>query len=103
MTNTLEYPAVRHCSIARAAEDLDDVFRLRYLCYQRRGAVADRADRRFRDYFDDLPNQFGYLVRDEEEQALVPVRIAVIRPDMGWLESPAGRVFGDHPAFPPMA
>ena len=103
MTNTLNYPAVRHCSVARTPTDLDDVFRLRYLCYQRRGAIADRADRRFRDSFDDLPNHFSYLVRDEEEEALATVRISVIRPDMGWLESPAGRVFGDHPAFQAMA
>jgi len=103
MTNTLDYPAVRRCSIARTAEDLDDVFPLRYLCYQRRGAIADRADRRFRDSFDDLPNQFSYLVRDEAEQAVSTVLISVIRPDMGWIESPAGRVFSDHPAFQAVA
>jgi hypothetical protein len=81
MTNSLDYPAVRRGAVARPAADLDDVFRLRYLCYQCRGAIAEREDRRFRDSFDDLPNQFSYLVRDQNEEALATVRISVIRPD----------------------
>lgn len=103
MTNATTSPAIKRCSLARAANDLDDVFRLRYLCYQRRGAIAERDDKRFRDSFDDLPNHFSYLVRDEEDQALATVRISVVRPDLGWVESPSARVFGDHPAFQAMA
>ncbi|MFN0103606.1 MAG: N-acyl amino acid synthase FeeM domain-containing protein [Bryobacteraceae bacterium] len=103
MTNTLEFPDVLRCSLARAAEDMDDVFRLRYMCYRRRGAIADRADGRFSDSFDDLPNQFSFLMRDGEREPLATVRLSVLRPDLGWTESPAERVFGDHPAFQEMA
>jgi len=103
MTNTIEYPAVRQCFLARTADEMGDVFRLRYQCYHRRDAISERPDHRFRDSFDDLENQFSYLVRDSEEEALATVRISVVRADLGWIESPAQRVFGDHPAFQAMA
>jgi hypothetical protein len=82
---------------------MDDVFRLRYLCYQRRGAIGERADERFQDSFDALPNQFSFLVREAEAEPLATVRISVVRPDLGWTDSPAERVFGDHPAFQALA
>ena len=99
MEDTLTYPDSLRCQIARSAADMDDVFRLRYLCYQRRGAIAESSARRFRDSFDELPNQFSFLVRGVEAEPLATVRISVVRPDLGWTESPAQRVFGDHPAF----
>lgn len=103
MTNLLNSTNSVRCTLARSAADLDDVFQLRYFCYHRRGSIADREDRRFRDSFDDLPNQFSYLVRSEANTALATVRISVVRPDLGWTESPAMRVYGDHPAFQMMA
>ncbi|MEO6760316.1 MAG: hypothetical protein ABIO24_12735 [Saprospiraceae bacterium] len=56
MTNSLDCPAAARCAIAQTPDELDAVFQLRYLCYQRRGAIAEREDQRFRDSFDDLPN-----------------------------------------------
>lgn len=103
MTNKLEYPVVRGCFLARTTEDLDDVFRLRYLCYRRRGAIPERAVGQFRDSFDGLPNQFSYLIRDSAEEPLATIRVSVVRKDLGWTESPAERVFGDHAAFQLMA
>jgi hypothetical protein len=82
---------------------MDDVFRLRYLCYQRRGAIGERADGRFLDSFDEMPNQFSFLVREAGAEPLATVRISVVRPDLGWTDSPAERVFGDHPAFQALA
>jgi hypothetical protein len=92
-----------HCTLARSSEDLDAVFRLRYLCYHRRGAIEERTDTRFRDALDDAPNQFSFLVRDAATLPLATVRISVVRPDLGWTISPAEKVFGDHPAFQAMA
>lgn len=103
MENNLAYPDGLRCGIATTPVEMDDVFRLRYLCYQRRGAISERADQRFQDSFDGLPNQFSFLVRDEAAEPLATVRISVIRPDLGWSESPAELVFGDHPAFRALA
>ncbi|MBL8237107.1 MAG: hypothetical protein JNM66_06800 [Bryobacterales bacterium] len=96
-------PLPLQCSIARTSADLEAVFRLRYLCYHRRGAIEARTDSRFRDALDDAPNQFSFLVRDTEAEPLATVRISVVRPDLGWTISPAEKVFGDHPAFQSMA
>ncbi|MEO6760317.1 MAG: hypothetical protein ABIO24_12740 [Saprospiraceae bacterium] len=43
------------------------------------------------------------MARDPDDEPLATLRISVIRPDLGWLESPGRRVFGDHPAFRTMA
>lgn len=99
MTATREYTTPLQCSLARSPEDMEEVFRLRYLCYRRREAIPERPDGRFHDSFDSLPNQFSFLVRDPGLTPLASVRISIIRPDLGWSESPAERVFGDHPAF----
>lgn len=85
------------CRQAYTAEEMDEVFRLRYLCYHAKGAIAARADQRFCDPYDDLPNQFSFLLRGEETAG--SVRISVVRPDLGWREAPSATVFGDHPAF----
>ena len=85
--------------LARTPEELDAVYRLRYFCYQRRGVIGERADCRFRDSFDDLPNQFSFLAHDDRDQPVATVRLSVVRPDWGWAESPACRVYGDHPAL----
>lgn len=103
MTNLISYPNSLQCAIARTPADMQDVFRLRYLCYHRRGAIAERDDALFQDPFDELPNQFSFLVRSQELAPVATVRISVVRPDLGWIVSPSERVFGDHPAFQAMA
>jgi hypothetical protein len=91
------------CIIARTPEALDQVFQLRYTCYRRKGSIEPRADERFSDHQDELPNSFSFLVQTAAQDALATVRISVVRPDLGWLESPVQHVYGDHPAFQALA
>jgi len=86
------------CVIAESAEIRDQVYKLRYCCYSRKGSIDPRPDRRFSDDFDRTPNHFSFLVRSGS-QALATVRISVVKPSLGWTESPACKVFGDHPAL----
>ncbi len=90
------------CRLAKDDTQLDLVYRLRYACYQRGGAIAARPDLRFRDRYDDLPNHFSFLLTTPE-QTQATVRISVVRPDLGWIDCPARTVFGDHPAFAELA
>jgi hypothetical protein len=87
------------CSIANSMEARELVYRLRYFCYFRSGAIAERADQRFSDQFDETLNHFSYLIRDATGEPLATIRISVVREDLGWTESPARSVFGDHPAL----
>ena len=91
-------PSPVECRIAHTPEMLDRVYQLRYGCYSRGGAIDPRADRRFSDNFDHTPNHFSFLVQSGS-QALATVRISVVKPKLGWTDSPACRVFGDHPAL----
>jgi hypothetical protein len=86
------------CSIAQTPAERDEVFRLRYECYRRTGAIPPSPDRRFRDDLDEMPNQFSFYSGGASEAAAT-VRISVVRPDLGWTVSPAGRVYADHPRF----
>jgi hypothetical protein len=86
-------------SLARTPDALDQVYRLRYSCYRRNQSIDERPDQRFPDGFDDMPNQFSFLARTDEQSAMATVRLSVVRPDRGWIDSPGARVFGDHPAF----
>ena len=86
------------CVIAESAEIRDQVYKLRYCCYSRKGSIDPRPDRRFSDDFDRTANHFSFLVRSGS-QALATVRISVVKPSLGWTESPACKVFGDHPAL----
>ena len=70
-----------------------------YLCYLRQGSIAARLDERLSDSFDEKPNSFSFLLRAPGEQPIVTVRITVVRPDLGWTDSPASHVFADDPAF----
>jgi hypothetical protein len=93
---------VRHfldCMIARTPEAREQVYRLRHCCYSRKGSIDPRPDRQFSDHYDDTPNHFSFLVRDRAQKSLATVRISVVKPEFGWTESPAGTVFGDHPAL----
>lgn len=91
------------CLLATDDTELDHVFRLRYACYHRSGAIAERSDERFRDRYDDLPNHFSFLMRTENPEQEATVRISVVRPDRSWNDSPSRSVFGDHPAFAALA
>ena len=91
------------CSIADTPGALDQVYRLRYAGYFRKGSIDPREDGRFSDRFDATPNHFSFLVRDAAEAAVATVRISVVRPDLGWNESPGSTVFGDHAAFQKLA
>lgn len=87
------------CKLARTTRDMDEVCRIRYECYHRGGSIAARADQRFRDHYDDLPNHFSFLLHSPGEGYLATVRISVVRPDLGWREAPSTRVFTGHPAI----
>jgi hypothetical protein len=91
------FEAVR-CAVARDEAERQQVYRLRYACYRRTGAIASDPEERFSDPFDTEPNQFSFLCRAGAEP-LATVRVSVVRPDRGWLEAPSRHVFGDHPAF----
>lgn len=92
-----------HCRIAQTPKELDEVFSLRYTCYRGKGAIEARADQRFRDRYDGMPNQFSFLVRVPGEETRGSVRISVVKPESGWREAPSATVFGDHPAFQTIA
>lgn len=87
------------CFIAKTEPDRQQVYRLRHDCYSRGGAIESRSDRRFSDRFDGADNSFSYLARSNSSTALATVRISVVRPDVGWTDSPGGAVFGDHAAY----
>jgi hypothetical protein len=53
----------------------------------------------FSDDFDNLPNQFSFLVEDGEGHAMASIRISVVRPDLGWTVAPSPRVFGDDATY----
>ncbi len=76
---------------------MDEVFRLRYLCCHAKGAIAARADQRFHDPYDELANQFSFLLRVEDTAGSVWIRL--VWPKRGWLEAPSATVFGDHAGF----
>jgi len=90
------------CRLATTAQDMDHVYRLRYACYLRKGAIAENEDQRFSDEYDLLPNHFSFLVEGAGE-ALATVRISVVQPALGWVKSPSAKVFGDHAAYQCMA
>jgi hypothetical protein len=91
------------CFLANTEAALDHVFRLRYACYRRSGAIGDVAGERFRDHYDDLPNHFSFLLTTDQADQAATVRISVVRPDLSWMDCPSRSVFGDHPAFAELA
>lgn len=91
------------CKLADSKELRSQVYRLRHDCYLRRGAIEARADGAFSDSYDELANHFSFLLSTEMEPALGTVRISVVRPDLNWHTAPVKKVFGDHPAFAPIA
>jgi hypothetical protein len=91
------------CILADTVDTRTQVYRLRYECYRRTGAIDAQSDELFSDLFDLKPNSFSFLVRGEEKEALATVRINVVRPDYGWIDSPVHHVYGDHPSFQAIA
>jgi hypothetical protein len=91
------------CTIAETPKSREQVYRLRYACYRRKGSIDARADEQFSDSFDATPNHFSFLVRNEAEESVATVRISVVRPDLGWTDSPVCHVYGDYPAFQEIA
>jgi hypothetical protein len=89
-------------AIAATQQQRSQVYRLRYACYRRKHSIDECADAQFSDSFDDKPNSFSFLVSCQD-QALATVRITVVRPDLGWTDSPVQHVYGDHPAFQEIA
>jgi len=87
-----------YCAVARNEVERQQVYRLRYACYLRTGAIAPLPDEQFSDPFDTAPNQFSFLCRGGGVP-LATVRVSVVLPDVGWLEAPSRHVYGDDPAF----
>lgn len=90
------------CAIAASPEQRKQVYSLRYECYRRKGSIDERDDAEFSDSFDEKPNSFSFLV-SSGDRPLATVRISVVRPDLGWIDSPVQHVYGDHPAFQDIA
>lgn len=95
--------AQAECLLATTPDLRDQVYRLRYYCYFRKGSIPQRPDQQFSDEFDAAPNSFSFLVQNRALEPLATVRISVVRPDLGWNDSPAAHVFADHPAFQAIA
>ena len=85
------------CVIAQTLDARAMVYRLRYACYHRSGAIPTTPEESFSDRYDELPNHFSFLTAE------ATVRVSVVVPERGWTECPSRSVFGDHPAFEEIA
>lgn len=81
--------------LAITPEDREAVYKIRYACYGRCGSIPSSDSEQFEDDFDAQLNHFSFRMPEWP----TTVRISVSRPDMDWVDTPARRVFGDHPAF----
>ncbi len=90
------------CTLANTPELRRMVFRMRHECYLRGGFIDPIPGCEFSDHFDHEPNHFSYLLRAGGERPLATVRISVVAQNRGWLDSPAGHVFGDNQKFQAM-
>jgi hypothetical protein len=102
-TNGTESTTSHECIIARTDEERDQVFRLRYACYRRKGSIDPNPQERFQDPFDELESNFSFIVRSARQEPLATVRISVVLPPKGWTDSPAQHVYGDHPELQRMS
>jgi len=85
-------------TLAGDPQSLDNVFELRYRSYRRDDSIELSPSERFSDLFDTMPNHFSFL-QSEGEDSIATVRVGVVQPKCNWVESPARRVYGNHPAF----
>ena len=78
--------------LADSVEEREAIYNLRYRAYLREGAVAESADARVTDQYDDLPNAwtFGVYLRGE---LCSSVRISVLTSE--WRSSTSADVFPD--------
>ncbi len=79
--------------VARSGDELDQVFRLRYLAYLREGAIAPNASRRFFDDYDRMSNCWIFSILDDNERIISSIRVHVI--SQKWRMGPALDVFPD--------
>jgi hypothetical protein len=88
-----------HLKLASTPETRETVYRRRYACYRRGGFIDVMPTGQFSDRYDALPNSFSFLAQGAGRDPHGTVRISVVRPDLGWTDSPAQHVFGDHSLF----
>ena len=91
------------CQLAESLLDREQVYKLRYRCYRRKGSIAEADCEAFSDEFDALPNSFSFLVRSQAAEPLATVRINVVSASRGWSDSPVRHVYGGHSAFEEIA
>lgn len=92
------------CILAADPADLDQVYRLRYRCYRRKGSIPARAEESFSDAFDQKPNSFSFLLRSSSNhEPMATVRINAAIQSRGWTDCPVQNVYGDHPVFQQIA
>jgi hypothetical protein len=80
------------CRLAETPEERESIFRLRYECYLREGAIAPNASESFSDPYDDSPNAriFGLYLDGELASS---IRIHVTSPEHS--DFPSYHVFED--------
>lgn len=80
------------CRLAETPEEREAIFRLRYECYLREGAISPNASETFSDSYDDSPNAriFGLYLDDELASS---IRIHVTSPEHA--NFPSYHVFED--------
>ena len=89
------------CVLAHTPEQREQVYRLRYACYRRKGSIDARPDEQFSDAFDQAPNHFSFLVSNGPKP-VATVRISVVDPDRGWTDSPVLHVYDSDPGIEPL-
>lgn len=80
------------CRLAESDEDREAIFRLRYKCYLREGAISPSPSETFSDRYDDMPNVwiFGLYIDDELASS---IRVHVTSPEHP--DFPSHGVFAD--------
>ena len=78
--------------LAQTAAEKEEIYNLRYRAYLREGAIAESAERRVTDRYDDLPNSwtFGVCLFGELYSS---VRISLLTSQ--WRQSTSANVFAD--------
>ncbi len=51
----------------------------------------------FAGHLDNDPNHPSFLVQARQHDTLATIRLDVVRPDLGWHDSPGTQLFGDVP------
>jgi hypothetical protein len=82
--------------LAQTQEEKEQIYNLRYRAYLREGAVAESAEQRVTDQYDDLPNSWTFGVFIDGELCS-SVRISLLNSE--WRQSCSAEAFGEilHP------